>query len=53
MKSPHNQRPDHLAREATEDVHRQARAHARGGRAAEAREGGRQGRDADQSAVAE
>ena len=44
MKSPHNQRPDHLAREAT-DVHRRPRALAEGrqGRPQGGREGGRAG----------
>ena len=48
MKSPHTQRPDHLAREATEEFIAQ---HARTRKAADAaRAGGRQGRD-EKSAV--
>ena len=42
MKSPYTQRPDDLAREATEDVHRPPRAHARG-RAPRGPEGRREG----------
>jgi myo-inositol-1-phosphate synthase len=48
MKSPHNQRPDHLARQATEDF---IAKHARTRKAAEAAEEAREKAAEDQSAV--
>jgi myo-inositol-1-phosphate synthase len=48
MKSPHNQRPDHLARQATEDF---IAKHARTRKAAKAAEEAREKAAEDQSAV--
>jgi myo-inositol-1-phosphate synthase len=50
MKSPHNQRPDHLARQATEDF---IAKHARTRKAAKAAEEAREKVAEDQSAVAD